>query len=297
METFFLILSPDVLLLQQWLNLQDMKNLALTCKNLKEVVKTLIHFTGIFPRKQNLIKINRTSFLFLKCKYLQSIDLTLYGKYNENEAFSLLSQLPRLKKIERFILHLQCSPCNISCYFEKDCWLQLKEFQIISDSCRRRYDKDLNMLLEKCLSNSSNLKKLRIDCLSNENLLHLKSVIKKNSHCLKSIHLDFFTFTKLIFYSIIDTLKSCKNLEELHIISGTVVLPKIDLDLTNPIIKLLEIKNKINILEIDVFMMEINMKEAIKHKMVKKKMMNLKSMKLNDWIGGKKADADERWKE
>ena len=66
MENFFLILSPDVLLLQEWLNLQDLKNLALTCKNLKEVVKTLIHFTGIFPRKQNLIKINRTSFLFLK---------------------------------------------------------------------------------------------------------------------------------------------------------------------------------------------------------------------------------------
>jgi hypothetical protein len=292
METFFLILSPDVLLLQEWLDLQDLKNLALTCKNLKEVVKTLIHFTGIFPRKQNLIKINRTSFLFLKCKHLQSIDLTLYGKNNDNEAFSFLSLLSKFQKLERFTLHLQCSPCNISGYFEKDCWFHLKEFQIISDSCRRRYGKDLNMLLEKCLASSLNLEKLRIDCLSNENLLILKSVIKKNSNFLKSIHLDFFTFTKPIFYRIIEILRSCKNLEELHIISGTVVLSKIDLDLTNPIIKLLEIKNKINILEIDVFMMKIN----IKNKIVKNKLMDLKSMKLNNWIGGK-ADDNYRWKE
>jgi hypothetical protein len=44
METLFYILNPDVLLLQEWLDIQDLKNLSLTCRHLKEITKTLMNF-------------------------------------------------------------------------------------------------------------------------------------------------------------------------------------------------------------------------------------------------------------
>jgi hypothetical protein len=286
METLFYILNPDVLLLQEWLDLQDLKNLALTCKLLKNITKTLMNFKAHFPRKEDLKKIRKTSFLLLTCKFLTNIEFRIYGKYSDNEAFTLLSQLSEFKHLKRFLLTLDCSPCNISHYFEKGCWSNLKYFEIIADSCRRRYGQDLNLLLGKCLSRISNLEKLRIDCLLNENLFILKDVVAKNCSNLINIHLDFFTFTKSIFRYIIEVLQHCKNLEELHIICGTVVFlseNKSEFEFTDPIIKLLNMENKINILEIDVYMMTFDMKKVIKNSTAKKNMIKLKDMKINNW--------------
>lgn len=286
METFFYILNPDVLLLQEWLDLQDLKNLALTCKLLKNITKTLMNFKADFPRKKDLEKISKTSFLLLTCKFLTNIELRIYGKYNENEAFTLLSQISEFKNMERFSLTLDCSPCNISHFFKRDDWLYLKHFEIIADSCRRRYGQDLNLLLEKCLSKSSTLEKLRIDCLLNQNLFILKDVVARNSNSLINIYLDFFTFTKSTFIYLIEILQSCRNLEELHIICGTVVFlstNKSEFEFTESIIKLFNMENKIKVVEIDVYMMTFDMRKVIKNPIAKQNIIKLKDMKINNW--------------